>query len=95
MFLWDDANTGHIARHNVSCQEAEQVLNNHPLDIEEQLVESELRWMQLGETDADRVLIVISTMRGDDIRVVTAFEAEPRLRRLYHRLRGEQYGQTT
>ena len=33
-FLWDSANVNHIARHNISPEEAEQVVRNTPLDLE-------------------------------------------------------------
>jgi hypothetical protein len=37
MFLWDKENISHIARHNVSRAEAEQVIQNNPLDLERQI----------------------------------------------------------
>jgi uncharacterized DUF497 family protein len=37
----------------------------------------------VGETDSARVLVVVFTMRGDLIRLVTAFEGSRRTRTLY------------
>jgi hypothetical protein len=37
VFLWDKENISHIARHDVSQAEAEQVIENNPLDLERQL----------------------------------------------------------
>jgi uncharacterized DUF497 family protein len=34
LFDWDDENRNHIAAHDVSCAEAEQVINNEPFDLE-------------------------------------------------------------
>ena len=90
MFLWDDANIEHIARHGVLPEEAEQVLNNDPLDIDEQFIDGEQRWIHLGETDVQRLLIVIVTLREDDVRVVTAYEPKAHWHRLYHREKGFQ-----
>lgn len=33
-FDWDDENRGHVAAHDVSCVEAEQVIKNEPFDLE-------------------------------------------------------------
>ena len=38
-FDWDDANMSHIAEHGVTPEEAVQVLENDPVDLDYQLVE--------------------------------------------------------
>lgn len=83
MFIWDSANIGHIALHLVSPEEAEQVIANEPLDLERQVRNGEERVLHLGVTSADRVLFVVVTPRGNDLRVVTAFPANREARRLY------------
>jgi uncharacterized protein len=83
MFLWDDENTSHIARHNVSRAEAEQVIENNPLDLEIQIRNGEERMPHLGETNAGRVLFVIVTLRNKVLRVVTAFPANRKARKFY------------
>jgi len=83
MFEWDEANIGHIAKHDVLPSEAEEVIDNDPLDLEVQLVEDEERILQIGSTRAGRVLMVATTWRADALRVVTAFPAPPALRQLY------------
>lgn len=50
----------------------------------------EERWAYLGETDEGRILQVVITVRGERIRVVTAFEPVRRLRLLYLELKAEQ-----
>lgn len=92
MFLWDDGNVEHIARHGVRPEEAEEALGNDPLDIEEQIVDGEQRWVHLGETVEHRLLPLVVTLKADDVRVVTAYEPGSRWRRLYHQLRGMQHG---
>lgn len=78
-FDWDDANVGHVARHNVQPDEAEQVILNAPVDVGMEVVEGEERYLNLGATFQDRVLLVVTTWREDRVRVVTAFEPIKRL----------------
>ena len=66
MFNWDAANINHIAEHEVPTDEAEQVMDNDPLDMEEQFRNGEQRFAHLGETFAGRVLFVVVTRRGGD-----------------------------
>jgi len=83
MFDWDKDNIAHIAANGVVPIEAEQVIGNNPIDLHPQQHESEERILQVGVTDALRVLVVVSTWRDDHIRVVTAYPAPPHLREFY------------
>ena len=83
MFSWDAANISHIARHGVTPEEAEQVVENNPLDLERQIRNGEQRILHLGETLAGRVLVVVVTLRGEMIRVVTSHSADRAMRRFY------------
>jgi hypothetical protein len=83
MFFWDKDNLSHIARHHVSRNEAEQVIQNEPLDLETQIRNGELRILHLGETTAGRVLFVVVTLRNKMLRVVTAFPANRKSRKFY------------
>jgi uncharacterized protein len=87
-FDWNDANIGHVARHKILPEEAEQVILNDPVDLGMEIVEGEERYINLGETVQGRVLLVVTTWREDRIRVVTAFEPIKRLIQLYYRERG-------
>jgi uncharacterized DUF497 family protein len=87
-FDWDEANIGHIARHAVRPDEAEQVILNDPLDLGLEIVEGEERYLNLGVTSRFRVLLVVTTWREDRVRVVTAFDPVKRLVQLYYRKRG-------
>lgn len=75
-FDWDEANIGHIARHDVKPEEAEQVIANDPLELKPQLIEGEERFPNVGITNGGRWLVVVLTERGAKVRVVTAFDAE-------------------
>lgn len=82
-FDWDTANTKHLATHKVSPEEAEQVIENNPLDLTHRIVNGEDRILHLGETKSGRILFVVATGRGGLIRVVTAYPAKRSARKFY------------
>jgi uncharacterized DUF497 family protein len=82
MFFWDEENLSHIARHHVSQDEAEQVIENNPFDLERQIRNGELRILHLGETVAGRVLFVVVTVRNKMLRVVTV-SREQKIKEVY------------
>jgi uncharacterized DUF497 family protein len=82
-FNWDKRNIGHLFLRQIPPAEVEQVILNRPFDLDSYLRNGEERTVQIGETDAGRILIVVSTMRGKKIRVVTAWPAKERLRRYF------------
>ena len=86
-FDWDEANIGHVARHNVLAEEAEQVILNDPVDLGLEIAEGEERYLNLGATVLGRVLLVVTTWRQDRVRVVTAFEPIKRLILFYYQER--------
>ncbi|MFN0168036.1 MAG: BrnT family toxin [Bryobacteraceae bacterium] len=69
-------------------QQAEQALSNEPIDFDYDVVEGEQRWTIIGHTNDLRVLLVVWTLRGDMVRVVTAREASMRARNSYPREKG-------
>jgi uncharacterized DUF497 family protein len=90
LFDWDDANAGHIGRHGVSPDEAEDVL----LDIHRMRIGAygglgERRSAFIGSTEDGGVLYVVTTLRRRRLRVVTARNATERERRWYHQQREE------
>lgn len=74
LFDWDDANILHLPEHDVTPEEAEEVILGETLDLGYGSEQSEDRWTYIGETSSGRVLQVVITMRGERIRVVTAFK---------------------
>ena len=86
-FDWDEANIRHVARHNVLPEEAGQVVLNDPVDLGMEIVEGEERYLNLGATVQDRILLVVTTWREDRVRVVTAFEPIKRLIQFYYQER--------
>jgi uncharacterized protein len=93
VFDWDDANIGHIAEHGVTPEEAEDVLLGDSLDLNFQADEGdEERWSYLGQTNSGRILQVVITLRGEKIRVVTAFDASRQDKALYLETKAEHDG---
>ncbi|MGH9618426.1 MAG: BrnT family toxin [Bryobacteraceae bacterium] len=88
VFDWDDANRNHIARHGVSPQEAEEVIENDPLDFDVEPVDGEERIASVGRTDRGRILVVVSTFRHTRTRIITAFPAPNALIDLYFTQKG-------
>jgi len=91
-FDWNEANRNHIGGHGISPDEVEQVVSNEPVDVTLQNRAGEQRIVQVGETNAQRILVVVTTWRGEKVRVVTAFPANARMRRLYLRRKAQHYG---
>jgi uncharacterized DUF497 family protein len=82
-FDWNSDNISHLTRHDISPVEAEQVILNRPLDLKSELRNGEERVPHIGETDAGRILFVVTTMAGEKIRVVTAWPASKNYRRWF------------
>ena len=91
MFEWDRSNLRKIRAHRIEREETEQALLNDPIEVYEQDVGGERRFVYYGETNAGRLLAVIVTDRADAIRVVTAYGLDAGQRRDYveRRLLGE------
>jgi uncharacterized protein len=88
LFNWDEANIGHITEHDVSPEEAEEVILGDPLDTGFEVTDGEDRWAYVGETGQGRILRIVITLRDERIRVVTAFEAPKYWKAFYFEQRG-------
>jgi hypothetical protein len=89
MFEWDRNNLRKIRAYEIKPEEAEQVVLNDPIPMGDQDVEGELRFVYYGETNAGRLLAVVATERGDNVRVVTAYDLNAGQRRSYHKRRAQ------
>jgi uncharacterized protein len=86
VFEWDAANLDHIAKHDVTPEEAEEVVLGNPLDTEMQRIdgsEDEERLLQLGETAKGRILQLLTTWRNGKVRVISAWDAPKQLKLHY------------
>ena len=78
-FLIGMTQTFCILQNTITPEEAEEVVLDDPLELGfDRTVEGEDRWSYVGETIGGRVLQVVITMRGERIRVVTAFRPTTR-----------------
>jgi uncharacterized DUF497 family protein len=82
-FQWDDLNVLHIARHDVTHLEVEEVVCSDALELDVQCEDGEERFTLIGETARGRILVVIYTIRDGLMRPVTAYEPGAYLKRRY------------
>ena len=84
-FDWDAGNRGKNARHRVSDDECEEIFFNLPwlLGPDEAHSQHEDRYHVLGQTHVGRRLFVAFTMRGTQIRVISARAMTRNERRAY------------
>ena len=85
-FEWDDAKAAaNLAKHGVSFEHARAAFSD-PFAID--LVDDRHRYNEdrlvlFGMVDG-HLLVVVHTLRGDTVRIISAREAEPHERRRYH-----------
>jgi uncharacterized DUF497 family protein len=72
-----------LALHQIAQVEAEQVIFNRPVDLKSELRNGEERVPHIGETDAGRILVVVTTLVGEKVRIVTAWSANKNYRRWF------------
>ncbi|MGA2742708.1 MAG: BrnT family toxin [Bryobacteraceae bacterium] len=91
-FDWDIHNVGHLARHNVRPEEAEQALSGEIVDLDYRVTaDGQERWIAMGRTTAGRILVIVWTVLDDgSYRPITAYPAAKELESLYYRaIQGE------
>jgi uncharacterized protein len=88
-FDWDDANIAHLAEHDVTPEEAEEIVLGDSMEMDFEVAGGEERWSYVGETSDARILRVVFTMRGERVRVVTAYDPSPLQKRIFQRWKTE------
>ena len=84
-----DWNKGNIKKnwlaHDVTFQEAEQVFFNTPLIVADdpKHSETEKRYVALGQTDEERYIFIVFTMRKHLLRVISARDMNRKERKVY------------
>ena len=74
-----------LRKHRVSFADAEQALRDpNALTIEDPDSEREQRFITLGADTLGRVLVVVYTLRGDRVRLISARKASKGEMRQYH-----------
>lgn len=88
-YQWDPNKAqSNLNKHNVDFADVVGVFEDAwALTIEEQYVNDEPRFVTLGMDFLGRVLVVVYTYRGDNIRLISARRTTKRQRRTYERRR--------
>lgn len=85
-FEWDDRKAkSNLAKHGVSFEEASTVFGD-PLSLtipDPAHSQAEDRWIVLGQSHQQKLLVVVHTERGDNIRIISARRANRRERKSY------------
>lgn len=72
-------------KHGISFTDAEQALNDpFGVTIRDPDASDELRFVSLGMDALGRVLVVVHTPRGDNVRLISARKASRRESETYH-----------
>ncbi|MGH9931415.1 MAG: BrnT family toxin, partial [Pyrinomonadaceae bacterium] len=85
-FEWDPKKAkSNLRKHRVSFSEASMVFSDVFSFTYDDAAHSygEQRYVTLGMSDQSRVLVVAHTMRGEQVRLISARKATPRERRAY------------
>ncbi len=85
-FDWDAGNADkNWIKHGVSCSEAEEVFFNQPLVVSDDDFHStkEEGFYGLGQTNQQRLLFVVFTVRNELIRVISVRDMTKREREVY------------
>lgn len=85
-FEWDSHNAEKIwLKQHVSLSECEQIFFNLPLIVADDIQHSEQEnvFYALGQTDTERFLFVVFTVRKNNIRVISARDMNRKERRVY------------
>lgn len=86
IFEWDKGNSDkNWVKHKVSNKEAEEVFQNEPKFIFKDETHSQIeeRYGLFGITNQGRKLSIVFTIRGNQVRVITARDISKRERRIY------------
>ena len=87
-FEWDDTkNDKNILKHSVNFQEASTVFRDPQAVVLDDVAHSrdEERFIIIGESEKQRILIVCHCYRGDDeiIRIISARKADKAAKKIY------------
>ena len=82
-FDWDEHNLFHISMHGLTREDVESALQSETLFIKDEIRQKEQRRTVAGKSAAGRILVIVTTIRGNRTRCVTAFPAKRFFRNVY------------
>ena len=82
---WDPAKAeANFRKHRIRFSDAEPALFDlMALTIEDETVQGEQRFVSIGSDALNRILVLVYTYRGDDIRLISARRATRKERKAY------------
>ena len=85
--VWDtDKAASNVKKHGIRFPDAEIVLcDPYGITLEDERAEGEQRQVTIGSDALERVLVVVYTMRGEDLRIISARKATKRERNAYEK----------
>jgi uncharacterized DUF497 family protein len=86
LFQWNNKKSANnLSKHHVSFEEASTVFgDNFSITIADPLhSREEERWITIGYSSKNRMIVAIHTNRGNQIRIISARLATPRERKKY------------
>jgi uncharacterized DUF497 family protein len=73
-------------KHNIRFSDAESVLfDPMTMTIEDQIINQEQRFLSIGSDAIGRILVIVYTYTGDNIRLISARKATPKERKYYEK----------
>ncbi|MDP2951359.1 MAG: BrnT family toxin [bacterium] len=87
-FLWDKGNSNkNLKKHNVSDLECEEVFfDQNKIAFKDKLHSGkEERFILLGKTKRDRLLFLVFTLRGNQVRVISSRDINKKEKYLYEK----------
>jgi uncharacterized DUF497 family protein len=84
-YEWDAAKAHlNAAKHGVRFSDAVSALeDDHALTLRDVFSDDEERWITIGQGTSGRVVVVVYTWRGNNVRLISARLATPSERRQY------------
>jgi uncharacterized DUF497 family protein len=82
-FDWDQRNQAHLANHDISRADAEDVLSGNHVLLEYQMEGNEQRWLAVGATRNGRILVIVFAVRAEAVRPITGWAADKETAELY------------
>lgn len=85
-FEWDQRKSAaNLRKHGVAFSDAIAVLSSddHAITLFEEAIGGEERYITLGMDGLGRVLVVVYTVRGEHVRIISARRANKRERKEY------------
>src|SRR5580704_11251924 len=89
-FDWDAHNEQHLAKHEISRLDVEDVLTGNHILLEYQMEGDEQRWVAVGATRTGRILDIVFALRGEAIRPITGWAADKETAALFLKQWGQE-----